>query len=104
MAASKARIYALTGSVAAITATGAWYGAGLNMRQEYKQERQKAYEATATEKLAQLETMRAQLQRTKDDLQAKIDKLNGKEIDPNSSAGKTATGMQGTLEGRTRTS
>lgn len=37
MAANKARIYALTGSVAAITATGAWYGAGLNMRQEYKQ-------------------------------------------------------------------
>ncbi|CAK1354634.1 uncharacterized protein RHO25_001583 [Cercospora beticola] len=37
MVANKARIYALTGSVAAITATGAWYGAGLNMRQEYKQ-------------------------------------------------------------------
>ncbi|KAF2212442.1 hypothetical protein CERZMDRAFT_17396, partial [Cercospora zeae-maydis SCOH1-5] len=73
------RIYALTGSVAAITATGAWYGAGLNMRQEYKQEIQKASEATPTEKLAQLETMRAQLQRTKDELQAKIDKLHGKE-------------------------
>lgn len=31
------RTYVLTASVAAITATGAWYGAGLKTRQEYKQ-------------------------------------------------------------------
>ena len=33
------RTYVLTGAVAAITATGAWYGAGLKYRQEYKQVR-----------------------------------------------------------------
>ncbi|KAM3415715.1 hypothetical protein BST61_g9229 [Cercospora zeina] len=106
MAANKARLYALTGSIAAITATGAWYGAGLNMRQEYKQEIKKATEATPTEKLAQLETRRAQLHRTKEELQVKIDKLHGKTSDPTSSpaAAKTAAGMKGTLEGRTRTS
>lgn len=30
------RIYILTASVAAITATGAWYGAGLKTRQEFR--------------------------------------------------------------------
>lgn len=37
MAPNKARLYALTGAVAAITATGTWYGAGLKTRQEIKQ-------------------------------------------------------------------
>jgi len=36
---NKFRTYALTGSFAAITATGAWYGAGLKTRQEYSQVR-----------------------------------------------------------------
>ena len=31
------RTYAITGAVASITAVGAWYGAGLKARQEYKQ-------------------------------------------------------------------
>lgn len=34
---NRVRIFALTGGVAAITATGAWYGAGLKTRQEFKQ-------------------------------------------------------------------
>ena len=33
----KVRLYVVTASVTAITVTGAWYGAGLKMRQEYKQ-------------------------------------------------------------------
>ena len=33
---SKFRIFILTISVAAITATGAWYGAGLKIEQDYK--------------------------------------------------------------------
>lgn len=37
MSSNKLRLYATTAGVAAITATGAWYGAGINMRQEYKQ-------------------------------------------------------------------
>lgn len=32
---NKFRTYVLTGSVAAITATGAWYGAGMKTRREY---------------------------------------------------------------------
>jgi hypothetical protein len=34
---NKFRTYALTGAVAGITATGAWYGAGLNIRREVQQ-------------------------------------------------------------------
>lgn len=34
---NKARIFATTGAVAGITATGAWYGAGLKTRREFKQ-------------------------------------------------------------------
>lgn len=37
------RTYVLTGAVAAITATGAWYGAGVKSRQEYKQVRGHCY-------------------------------------------------------------
>lgn len=120
MATNKVRIYALTGAVAAITATGAWYGAGLNMRQEYSrvhgppalpltsylhllQERTKAYEATTEEKLAQLQAMRTQLVRTKEELQIKIDKLQGKELPAPSARANTTAGMEGTIEGRTRT-
>ncbi|KAI5370775.1 hypothetical protein Slin15195_G016470 [Septoria linicola] len=103
MATNKVRIYALTGAVAAITATGAWYGAGLNMRQEYSREKTKAYEATTEEKLAQLQAMRTQLVRTKEELQIKIDKLQGKELPPPSATANTAAGMEGTIKGRTRT-
>lgn len=128
MATNKVRIYALTGAVAAITATGAWYGAGLNMRQELKevchlspsqsimytylptyllttcvclQEKAKTHGATHEEKIAQLQSMRQHLVRSKEELQAKIDKLSGKNVPPGST---TTVGMQGTLEGRTRTS
>ena len=33
------RTYVITGAVAAITAVGAWYGAGLKTRQDYGQVR-----------------------------------------------------------------
>lgn len=33
------RRFVLTGSIAAVTATGAWYGAGLKMKQDIKQVR-----------------------------------------------------------------
>lgn len=36
-AANKFRVWIFTGAFAAITATGAWYGAGLKTQQEYKQ-------------------------------------------------------------------
>jgi NADH:ubiquinone oxidoreductase subunit F (NADH-binding) len=36
---NKFRTYVLTASVVAITAAGAWYGAGLKTRQEYQQVR-----------------------------------------------------------------
>lgn len=37
---SNVRRFVLTASIAAITATGAWYGAGLKTRQEFKQVRE----------------------------------------------------------------
>ncbi|KAI6788772.1 hypothetical protein KC325_g8994 [Hortaea werneckii] len=49
------RTWILTGSVAAITATGAWYGAGLKTRQEYNQERGVRLQATPAERIEQME-------------------------------------------------
>jgi len=42
------RIYVITGAVAAITATGAWYGAGIKTRQEYKQVRMWPWHRTSS--------------------------------------------------------
>ena len=94
-ASNKFRTYALTGSVAAITATGAWYGAGLKTRQEVKrvdtacrthgpntdfqyQGRSNVLEATAAERVQQMETARARLLQRRVELHAKIDRLTNK--------------------------
>ncbi|PVH75003.1 hypothetical protein DL98DRAFT_428353 [Cadophora sp. DSE1049] len=53
----KIRRIVWTGSIAAVTATGAWYGTGLKSRSEIKQSR----EATSIEKIAQLEEQRGAL-------------------------------------------
>ena len=89
------RRYVLTTSVAAITATGAWYGAGLKARQEFKevrnastyqlitrltqvQEKRVALEATPAERIEQLEALKARHLVHKADLQSKIDRLTAK--------------------------
>ncbi|KAG9590865.1 hypothetical protein KCU77_g7693, partial [Aureobasidium melanogenum] len=72
------RRFVLTGSIAAVTATGAWYGAGLKMKQDIKQERQKAAEATPLQQITELETYRANLMQKKIMLDKKIEELETK--------------------------
>ncbi|KAI4727569.1 hypothetical protein E4T49_04633 [Aureobasidium sp. EXF-10728] len=69
------RRFVLTGSIAAVTATGAWYGAGLKMKQDIKQEQQKAAEATPLQQITELETYRANLVQKKIMLDKKIEEL-----------------------------
>ncbi|MCJ1291952.1 hypothetical protein MMC34_003502 [Xylographa carneopallida] len=71
----KARRVVLTASVAAITATGAWYGAGLKAHQERKQEVVAIREATTAERIAMLESTRGQLIAKKIGLERKIEEL-----------------------------
>jgi hypothetical protein len=91
----------LTGAVAAITATGTWYGAGLKTQQERNQvsgiasvepfkniliitkDKKATLEAAATDQLAQMEALRAQLVNRRDELQAKIDQLTTKTVPTN---------------------
>ena len=91
----------LTGSIAAITATGTWYGAGLKTQQErnqvssnafyqlfeltliISQDKQATLEAAATDQLAQMEALRGQLVHRRDELQAKIDQLTTKTVPTN---------------------
>ncbi|THY56723.1 hypothetical protein D6C97_05000 [Aureobasidium pullulans] len=72
------RRFVLTGSIAAVTATGAWYGAGLKMKQDIKQEKQKAAESTPLQQITELETYRANLMQKKIMLDKKIDELETK--------------------------
>jgi len=98
---AKVRRIVLTGAVAAITATGTWYGAGLKTQQERKQvsgiafvelsehilitlkDNKATLEAAATDQLAQMEALRAQLVNRRDELQAKIDQLTTKTVPTN---------------------
>ena len=89
---SRLRRIVLTGSIAAITATGAWYGAGLKVQQERNevgtttfrvfeiilirwQVKQATLEASDAEKMEQMQMLRGQLARQRDELQTKIDQL-----------------------------
>nr|POF05829.1 hypothetical protein CFP56_53216 [Quercus suber] len=89
--ANKVRVYILTAAFTAITATGAWYGAGLKADQEAKKEREVAMQATFAERIEQLENMRARLLRQKSEIQVKIDRLAARtEQASNGSPGETA--------------
>lgn len=85
----------MTISVAAVTATGAWYGAGLKTRQEFREvcrpkycwiadwlmclkEKKVATQATPAERIAQLEAMKARHLTHRAELQSKIDRLAAK--------------------------
>lgn len=86
--------YFLTISVASITATGVYFGAGLKNDQEFKQvskhavrgfrrdnvdqilqERKAVLEASPAERIQQLEIAKARLQQQSNDLERKIDSL-----------------------------
>ncbi|MCJ1400906.1 hypothetical protein MMC11_004117 [Xylographa trunciseda] len=71
----KARRVVLTICVAAITATGAWYGAGLKAQQERNKEVVAVREATADERIAMLESARGELVAKKIGLERKIQEL-----------------------------
>lgn len=103
--ANKIRRVILTGAVAGITATGAWYGAGLKVQQERKQvsnsdfqffrnrqltsdqEKQAVLEASPANQLEQMESLRSQLLGRKGELQRKIDELTGK-VEPQPARGR----------------
>jgi len=69
------RIYILTASVAAITATGVWYGAGLKTRQEFRRDRQAVLEASPAKRIEDMEAFKTQLLQRRAELQATIDQL-----------------------------
>jgi len=75
MASQQTRRIVWTGSIAAITATGAWYGAGLKIKKEHKQEIQRIREATPAEKIAQLEQSKGALIAKRMGLEKKIHEL-----------------------------
>ncbi|RFU30663.1 hypothetical protein B7463_g5677, partial [Scytalidium lignicola] len=72
------RRWVMTGSVAAITATGVWYGAGLKMQQEAKQAIRKHREATAEEKIALLEEQRSTLVAKRIGLERKLQEIEAR--------------------------
>ncbi|KAH6710917.1 hypothetical protein DL95DRAFT_452446 [Leptodontidium sp. 2 PMI_412] len=71
----KIRRIVWTGAIASVTATGAWYGAGLKTRSEVKQRVEKQREATPGEKIAQLEEQRGGLIAKRLGLEKKIREL-----------------------------
>jgi len=74
----KIRRIVWTGSIAAVTATGAWYGAGLKAKEEYKVISQQRREATVDEKIAILNEQRSALIAKKLGLEKKIEQLDAR--------------------------
>ncbi|MCJ1231075.1 hypothetical protein MMC12_007750 [Toensbergia leucococca] len=74
-----ARIFVLTASVAAITATGAWYGAGVKTKQEIRKENKVRGEVSPTQKLFQLEQARGALVAKRIGLERKIMELEARQ-------------------------
>jgi len=71
----KIRRIVWTAAIASVTATGAWYGAGLKTKSELKQLAEKRREATPAEKIAQLEEQRGGLIAKRLGLEKKIKEL-----------------------------
>ncbi|KAK0284499.1 hypothetical protein LTR35_000891 [Friedmanniomyces endolithicus] len=102
------RTYAITGAVASITAVGAWYGAGLKARQEYKQvnrirsppehttsEVKAALDLSPSDRIEQMELAKARLFRHRAELQAKIDRLAAKSAGTGTPAKREASSQTG---------
>ncbi|KFY74931.1 hypothetical protein V499_05058 [Pseudogymnoascus sp. VKM F-103] len=68
----------MTGSVAAITATGAWYGAGLKTQKQATEAVEKHREVTAEEQLALLNERRGQLVGKKMTMERKLAELEAR--------------------------
>jgi len=76
----KIRRFVMTGAVFAITATGAWYGAGLKTQQEFKKEKKILLEASPEERIAQLESAKARLMSKKLEMERKIAEVSARRI------------------------
>ncbi|RMZ74392.1 Thioesterase thiol ester dehydrase-isomerase [Pyrenophora seminiperda CCB06] len=69
------RRWIMTGAVVAITVTGSIYGADLKGYQDAKQQKRKLLETTPEERIAQLETVRAELVIKKTEMERKIARI-----------------------------
>ncbi|KAJ4298438.1 hypothetical protein N0V88_003468 [Collariella sp. IMI 366227] len=67
-----------TGLFAAVIFTGTIYGAGLKTQQEWKTEKQKVQEASVDDKVAIMQQRRKDLERQKDEIEAKLDVLRAR--------------------------
>ena len=83
----KGRALVWTIGVAAITAMGTWYGAGLRIRGEAREEQQKLGQASGEQRLAQLEAARARLVGVKKDLEKKIEEVGRRSHDEDTRRG-----------------
>ncbi|KAJ4355967.1 uncharacterized protein N0V89_003992 [Didymosphaeria variabile] len=72
------RRWILTGSVTAVTVTGALYGATLKNDQEKAQARKRVMALSADEKIAQYQTMIEEWERTKNELERKLDNFHAR--------------------------
>ncbi|KAI9849751.1 MAG: hypothetical protein M1830_007097 [Pleopsidium flavum] len=75
----KIRRFVMTGAVAAITATGAWYGAGLKTQQEIKKEIKARREATPAARISALQESRGALIARRIGLERKIAELEARQ-------------------------
>jgi len=71
----KIRRIVWTGAIASVTATGAWYGAGLKTTHEIKDKVKKQREATPAERVAVLEEQRGALIAKRLGLEKKIQQI-----------------------------
>ncbi|KAF6233104.1 hypothetical protein HO173_008648 [Letharia columbiana] len=76
--APQARTIILAAGVAATTVTGAWYGAGLKMKKDMKQEAKVRAEVTPADMIAYLEQTRSGLVAKKIGLENKISQLEAR--------------------------
>jgi len=95
----KIRRVVWTAAIASVTATGAWYGAGLKTKSELNQLAEKRREATLAEKLAQLEEQRGALIAKRLGLEKKIG-----ELEMRANGATREESMQGQERRRQRTS
>ncbi|KAF1978053.1 hypothetical protein BU23DRAFT_550166 [Bimuria novae-zelandiae CBS 107.79] len=72
------RRWILTGSVTAITVTGALYGADLKTSQERAQERKRITALSANEKISQYEAVIEEWERTRKELERKLENFHAR--------------------------
>jgi hypothetical protein len=74
----KFRLYLLTGAVTLITVVGVITGSSLKADREAVTQRRKAQEVPVVQRIAMIDARRAELLRTKADLERKLDRLQAR--------------------------